>query len=52
GRASRPRYRTTQLQGYDLTDDQYTYLNGLRAYRNAWELAEEYRSTAIARANE
>ena len=48
----RPRYHMTQLRGFMMTDNRDTCRDGLRAYRNGRELAEEYRNTAIVRANE
>lgn len=47
----RPQYHMSKLRGFDITDTKNTHLDGLRAYRNGRELAEEYRTAAIACAN-
>lgn len=48
----RPQYHMSQLRCFAITDTKTTHLDGLRAYRNGRDLAEEYRTGAIARANE
>lgn len=52
GPRSRLEYYTHQLRQYAMTHHKDTFLDGAKAFRNAGDLAREYRNAAITRANE
>ncbi|KAI9776051.1 MAG: hypothetical protein M1839_000654 [Geoglossum umbratile] len=51
GPGTRPEYYMHQLNCWGMTGDKDTFLKGATAFKNAIDLAEEYRDAAIARAN-
>jgi hypothetical protein len=49
--SGQPQYHTTQIRGFDMTDNADTFRQGATWYRNSRDLAKEYRDAAIAQAN-
>jgi hypothetical protein len=47
-----PEYRMTKLDGFDMTGNKETFLNGATAYRNTRDLARIERNGAIGRHNQ
>ncbi|KAF1962348.1 hypothetical protein CC80DRAFT_462403 [Byssothecium circinans] len=47
-----PKYHTTKLRGFDLTNNLESCRQGIAAWRNLRDMAKEYRDEIIARANE
>ena len=47
-----PQYHTTQINGFHMTGNRNTFLEGATWFRNARDWAKEQRDEFIARANE
>ncbi|RMD41859.1 hypothetical protein DV735_g3278, partial [Chaetothyriales sp. CBS 134920] len=52
GPGTRPEYYMHQLNAYSMTGNKDAFLQGATAFKNAMELTEEHRNTAILHANE
>ncbi|KAI9769974.1 MAG: hypothetical protein M1840_003685 [Geoglossum simile] len=52
GPGTQPEYYMHQLNTWGMTGNQYTFLEGATAFKNAMDMAREHRDAAIARANE
>jgi hypothetical protein len=52
GSGNSPEYHTTQLNGWTVTGNRDTYLQGATGFRNGRDLAKEWRDEFISAANE